>query len=443
MGITILGIYFILFYFLFVVVIGYFSSRKKSEDLFLIADRKLGSVHLAATLNAGVIGGGFLVIFIGIAYTYGLNAMWLIFGQALGLILFAIFGRKIKETSDKNKFYTLADYFNHRFDKKTGILIGFMLFLFFMGFIIIQFIAGGKILSGLAGIEYNFSVLIVGFFILIYLLLGGFNAVVKTDLFQYLVLLFFMGVIGFFVLVQSPISFNSDFSSIEIPTLMAFVIFGMFFVFIGGDVWQRAYAAKSLKVMRKGFFLAAFLSIIFGLLAVSIGVVAKSNFSDIDPSEALVSGFSVLLPTELLWIGIIILFAAIMSTSDTLIFLASMNLSNDLVSRFKKISKGSLVNITKLAIFFIIVIGIDFALLIPDIIDFAFIFTAAMITLAPIIIWSQFRELKSNAVFYTLLITPIVVVVVSLLTSIREELSLISLVVAFSLLLIGQKTFNK
>jgi len=258
-----------------------------------------------------------------------------------------------------------------------------------------------------------------------------------------LVLLFFMVVIGFFVLAQSPISFNSDFSSLGIPKLMAFIIFGMFFVFIGGDVWQRAYAAKSLKVMRKGFFLAAFLSIIFGLLAVSVGVAAKSNFSDIDPSEALVSGFSVLLPTELLWVGIIILFAAIMSTSDTLIFLAGMNLSNDLFSRFKRVSKGSLVNITKLAIFFIIVIGIDFALLIPDIIDFAFIFTAAMITLAPIIIWNQFGELKSNAVFYTLLITPIVVVVVSLLTSIREELSLISLVVAFSLLFIGQKTFNK
>jgi len=52
-----------------------------------------------------------------------------------------------------------------------------------------------------------------------------------------LVLLFFMVVIGFFVLAQSPISFNSDFSSLGIPKLMAFIIFGMFFVFIGGH-WQ-------------------------------------------------------------------------------------------------------------------------------------------------------------------------------------------------------------
>lgn len=439
MEVTSLGVFVILFYFILVVTIGYLASKKKSEDSFLIANRNLGSVHLAATLNAGFIGGGFLVIFIGIAYTYGIPALWLIFGQSLGLVLFAIFGKSIKETSDKNRFYTLADYFNNKFDKKTGVLIGLMLFLFFMGFIIIQFVAGGKILSGLIGLSYQLSVLVIGLIIMIYLYLGGFRAVVRTDLLQYLMLFFFMGVIGFFVLSSNISPADASFSSIEIPTIIAFIIFGMFFVIIGGDVWQRAYAAKSLKVMRKGFSLAALLTIIFGLLAVFIGIAAKINFPSIDPAQALVKGFSFLLPPELLWIGIIILFAAIMSTSDTLIFLASMNLSNDIFSRFKNISKKSLVKLTRSSIFFVTITGVTLALLIPDIVNFAFIFTAAMITLAPIIITMQFKEIKSNSVFYTLLITPSVILAIAILTPIREELSLVSLVVASTILFASEK----
>ena len=239
MALSNIDFYFIAAYFLAVIFIGYLSSRRETKEGFLIGDRNLSSINLAATLSAGFVGGGFLVLFVGIAYVFGLSAIWLVIGQALGLIIFAIFGKKIKEMGDEKKFYTLSDYFYNKFDRKTGILISIMIFLFFMGFIIIQFIAGGRILSGITTWPYHLSVLVVGIVILFYLTLGGFKAVVKTDLFQYLVILFFMFVVGTSLLIKTSF-LPSDFNilSIGIVKIIAFLLFGIFFVIIAADVWQ-------------------------------------------------------------------------------------------------------------------------------------------------------------------------------------------------------------
>jgi SSS family solute:Na+ symporter len=216
----------------------------------------------------------------------------------------------------------------------------------------------------------------------------------------------------------------------------------MFFIIIGADVWQRAYAAKSVKIMRKGFVLAASLLIIIGLLACFIGISAKNKLPGLNPNDVLVAGFSNLLSPGLLGFGLVILFAAIMSTSDTLIFVAAMSLSNDLIPRFGKILKEQLVRITKWAIFFVSISGIILAILIQDIINFAFIFTASILVLAPIIIYSHFKELKNDTVIYSLIATPVSVLVVTIKTGIKEELSIISLIVAVISLFIGQRVFK-
>ena len=57
-------------------------------------------------------------------------------------------------------------------------------------------IAGSTVLSVATGWPYLVSLLIGSVVVLIYLFLGGFNAVVITDIFQYLLMLFITIVIG-------------------------------------------------------------------------------------------------------------------------------------------------------------------------------------------------------------------------------------------------------
>ncbi len=419
------------------------ATINKSKESFLIAGRNLNALSLAASLCAGFVGGGFLVLFIGLAYIHGFSAMWLIAGQAAGLVLFAVFGKAVKNTADKKKLYTLSDYFRNQFDKKTALLSSILIFLFFMGFIVVQLIAGGEVLHGLTGWPYGIAVVIIALSILAYLFLGGFNAVVKTDFFQYLIILFFMIVIGFSLWSSTgQIAIENIFVPLPLATIIAFCIFGIFFVIIGPDVWQRAYAAKSLSTLRKGFSLAAVLVIVNGFLACLVGIAARSMFRNINPSEALVMGFTHMLPKGFLVLGLILLFCAIMSTADTLIFVAAMNIAHDILPNWKKSLKPKVVALTKAAIIAVTLVSLAVALTVTSIIDFAFIFTASTLVLAPIIIYSQRTKLKANAAFLALAITPPAIIIITLFTGIKEELSLFSLVISVLLLFIGQKVFK-
>ena len=82
-----LSIVFFLIYVLIVVVIGIISSRKESEDGFMIADRNIEGLQVAATMGAGFFDGATLSIYIAYVYLYGFSAMWMFVGLAVGFIL--------------------------------------------------------------------------------------------------------------------------------------------------------------------------------------------------------------------------------------------------------------------------------------------------------------------------------------------------------------------
>ena len=380
-----ISVYIVALYFIIVFIIGYLSSRRESREGFLIGDRSLGHFSLASTICAGFIGGGFLVLFVGIAYTFGLSAIWLTAGQALGLVFFAMFGKKIKEAADEKKFYTLADYFYDRYDRKTGLLLSAFVFLFFLAFIAVQFIASGLILSGISGWSYGISVLLVGAAIMSYMLLGGFKAVVKTDVFQFISIAVLMAAIVFSLAGNVPLfPAGPELFSIGAVKALSFMIFGAFFVIIAADVWQRAYAAKSVRVMRKGFLLAAVFMLALGFLGSLLGIMARSLYPSITPENALVASFSGLLSPFLAGLALVLLFSAIMSTLDTLVFVAAMSVSNDLLPRLGRAFDA--VRSTKAAIFIVCSLGVLISLLVKSVIAFAFLFTACMLALSPIII---------------------------------------------------------
>ena len=81
-----LSILFFLLYLAIVVIIGIISSRKESEEGFMIADRNVSGVHGAATMSAGFFDGATLSVFVAYIYLYGLSAAWLFVGFALGFL---------------------------------------------------------------------------------------------------------------------------------------------------------------------------------------------------------------------------------------------------------------------------------------------------------------------------------------------------------------------
>ncbi|PIZ73301.1 hypothetical protein COY07_02130 [Candidatus Peregrinibacteria bacterium CG_4_10_14_0_2_um_filter_43_11] len=184
-------------YIVLVLIIGYVSGRKQTGDNFMIANRKLGLSEFVATVVASSIGGGFLVAYTAYIYEFGIGTLSAIFGYAIGFVLFGLVAKRIRKTAHQNNFHTLADYFNFHSTKKVSHFIAVMIGITFTFWLITQFIAGTQILSAISGYSYELSLLISASVVLVYLILGGFQSVVRTDVFQYLVLLFLIFLIGF------------------------------------------------------------------------------------------------------------------------------------------------------------------------------------------------------------------------------------------------------
>jgi len=392
----------------------------------------------------GLVGGGVLVTFTALAFEYGISSIWMFIGMSLGFFIFPLLiGKKLKPLSDEKEFHTLSDYFYYKFGKRSGFISAITIFIAFISLLLIQFIAGGKILSVISGWPYTYSVLIIGIVIFLYLVLGGFSSVVKTDFFQFFVMITLIFVLVFSFntqIVINPEQYN--FLSIGIGQIIGFSLIGIFALLISADIWQRAYASASKKVLKTGFYLSGVVILILGFIISLIGIVAKNSFPNIDPSEALYFGFSNLLPSGILGIALIFIFASIMSSADTFAFVTSMNISKDFISCFKKLSKAKLVSITRFSIFSLILLSIITAIFVQNIIDIVFSVVAINLSLGPSLVASFFWRLKEKAVFYSILLGFLSAIVLVAIGYITPETSVVTLPVSLVVLIFGQMFFK-
>lgn len=116
---------FFLLYIAIVVVIGIVSSKKETEDDFMIAERKVQGVQVAATMSAGFFDDATLSIYLAYIYLYGFSAIWLFVGIALGFLLVRIYAHKIKQKADELKAYSMPEYFFRILGKKNGLMFSF------------------------------------------------------------------------------------------------------------------------------------------------------------------------------------------------------------------------------------------------------------------------------------------------------------------------------
>ncbi len=124
-----LSIIFFLLYIAIVVVIGIVSSRKETEDDFMIADRKVQGVQVAATMSAGYFDGATIAVYIAYVYQYGFSAIWLFVGIGLGFLFVRKYAWKIKQKADELKVYSMPEYFFKVLGKKNGLMFSFFLVL--------------------------------------------------------------------------------------------------------------------------------------------------------------------------------------------------------------------------------------------------------------------------------------------------------------------------
>ena len=308
MVVKLIDIGLIVLYFLAVAIVGYFSAKKRGKFEYLIAGKKLSTWDNFATISASKISAGLIVTYVALVYVFGISAIWTFAGIAIGYVLFIPFALRLKKEGDINDYYSIADYFYHRYGVRTGRLVAATAFLILFFNFTIQLIAGAKVVNNIVGIGFGLAVFIMAIVILFYLYIGGFRAVVNTDSVQFVSIIFMFIVIGVFLF--SNFTFDTTqwnlLSAGPILIIPLFLI-GMLFPFSSPDLWQRSFAAKSVNSLKKSFVLAAILYVLFGFLLSLIAMIIRIKLPGIDENVALVQGFVHLLPPGFLGIGLVAL----------------------------------------------------------------------------------------------------------------------------------------
>ncbi len=189
-------------YLVIVLLIGAVAWwRTKNLKDYILGGRRLGRWVTALSAQASDMSGWLLMGLPGYAYLAGLESLWLLVGLLVGTYLNWRFvaARLRRATERYDDAITLPEYFQRRFDDRSGILrmlCALFILIFFTFYTSSGLVAGGKLFEAVFGLPYGWAVAVGGAAVIAYTFVGGFLAVSWTDLFQGLLMFFALSLVA-------------------------------------------------------------------------------------------------------------------------------------------------------------------------------------------------------------------------------------------------------
>lgn len=391
---------FLLVYIILLFIVSWISSRKEKPEDFIIGQRKIGIIGTVASLSSGFRDGAGLAAWVIIVFAFGFGAMWLSIGLTLGYLVFAIVAPYINKLAHENDFVTFGDLIKYKIGNKTAILSSILIAATAFIYAGAQLFFSGSIFAALFSIPIMLGIIITAAIVGLYLIIGGYKTVIKTDILQWLFLLVI--IILPFLLAKPDLSAESlkTFFSPGIQTMIGFFGISFLYTISAADVWQRLFSAKNGKIARKSFLYTALVAFIINAGVLLLALSIKAALPDVDPQNAFFALFSssLISPIFISLLGVFVL-AAIMSTMDTQIFLLSSTVTENLLSKGIIKNKKATVYISRLIIFISLLILIGLAATISDFIGFLFGAVSLVTILLPatILIMTKNSYKKGNA----------------------------------------------
>lgn len=435
-----LALAFFALYILIAILIGLAASRGESEEGFMIADRKVSGLRLVATMSAGFFDGCTMGAYTAYTYQYGLSAIWVFVGLIIGFYVVRIFAARVRRIADRLQVYTMSEYFSRVLDKKNGLMVSVFVLVEYLSLLIVDLIISGKVLSNIFPLSYPVSVIIGGLIVLSYLLLAGLKAVVNTDVFQIIIMFVMALSVGIFLYAKTGFT-NTDMSLFNMSAgdTLCFLILGAFVIVIDPALWQRILAARDVKTLNRGLVVASLPLFLLGLIITVIGLATKHFFPSLAPENALVVGFSALLPPGLKEFGMVLLYAVALSSSDTMTFVISTQFTRDLQSNAPWFSEKSMRLLTRVFIVLCLTATVTTAIFYQNIVALTLALAGASIGLVPVIIGSLYWKLKPSASFWSLAFGLATIVVLFITGNITPQSVTLSLPVTLAGLVLLQR----
>lgn len=392
-------------YLVFMILIGLWAySKTKNLSDYILGGRSLGPGVTALSAGASDMSSWLLMALPGSMYASGLVEGWIALGLIVGAYLnwLIVAGRLRLYTEIAENSLTLPDFFENRFHDKSKILrvvSAIVIIVFYTFYVTSGLVGGAKLFEQSFQIDYQQALLIGAAIIVAYTFLGGFLAVSWTD--------FFQGILMLLALVITPIAMvvemnglSNVFARIESanPGALNWQENFTWFGFISLQAWGLGYfgqphilsrfmGADNVNTLRSARRIGMSWMILSLLGSLFVGLAAIGYFSNDPNALSQLTGADsekvFMLATNVLfnpWFAGFLLaaiLAAIMSTIDSQLLVATSSLTEDIYKTFLRPTAGEseLVWVSRFGVILIALIGIVLATnenaLIKDLVGYA------------------------------------------------------------------------
>ena len=406
---------------IFIVAVAVRRSIGLTLEDYWVNKRKTSKFILICSTLSTSIGAGTVVAIVSMSYKGGFIGAILGFCNALGLFLLGCFlAAKIRKISAKYKCYTLGDILELRFSRKCRFAIGIVNLVVYFFFLAAQLLAFGAFIKIVTNWDYFLSLVAASVIIFIYVFVGGLKSDFFTDLCQFFLLLILAVALPIFLFLEFG-NLNSMYTSLKSlpwnyltgisyagwPFLIGAILFFTPSILVMMDTWQRIFAAENEETAKKSLMLSGlFIFPLFFLFSL-IGVFAYILFPELDPNTATPYMIKEVLPIGLIGVAFSGFIAALMSTADSMLIVASTTAVKDFYHSliYKEADEKHLLRVSRVASLFIGFISLAFALAFPDIVRVAISGFSSLIILIPGVIGGLlWQRATSKAAFWSILV---------------------------------------
>jgi SSS family solute:Na+ symporter len=346
-------------YFMVVLLIGYFTRThwKSSPASYFLADRRMGTLILLATMTATNFSAFTVFGTSGAGYRDGYGFFPIMaFGTGFMALSFWVIGRKAWRIGRERGIITPPELVKSLYNSPAlGFLFALVMITFTVPYLALQPMAAGYALQELVGLPYFPGCVMVTAVIVLYTLHGGLRAVAWTDLFQGLLMLIMLTAVLVViaghhggiaeanrqVMALKPALFSRPGGSGYYTPGIWFSYMALWFLCdpMFPQLFQRFFAAKSEQsISRMMLFFPLVCTVVF-LPPIALGVMGHLSFPDLAGKQAdrilplVVNAAAGDFMAAMVTAGAL---AALMSTMDSQLLTLSSIFTRDLLPIFWK-----------------------------------------------------------------------------------------------------------
>lgn len=352
------------FIFYFVVVIGigvwfFVKNKSTSEKDYFLGGRNMNGLVSAFSAGASDMSAWVLMGLPGSIFLYGMGQVWISIGLLIGTVCAWVFiAPKLRRYAIiAGDSITVPEFLSNRFKASSPVLRVTCAVIFMIGYCVYaasSVFACGQLFSTLMpAVPQDVAMIISAAVILVYTLLGGFNAVCWTDFFQGLLMLaalmivpiitaVILGVSGPVGTVTTPENYWNLLSSgkldwASVSTIITGLGWGLGYMGMP-HILVRYMAIKSEKEMKKSQIIGCVWIFLILLMATLVALIAHVYLGDSLAAENKNLVFVQLVRNIFGWGGLALIggllisaiVAASMSTADSQLLASSSSFASDI-----------------------------------------------------------------------------------------------------------------